>query len=118
MTLHELGVTESLLKTCLSEAERRNLTKITAIYLKTGLFSGIEPECIQVYMDMLSEGTAAEGAKIYSETLPAKITCRDCGFEEETLRAVTMCPVCGSRHLKISSGTEFIIDKIEAESAP
>ena len=114
--MHELSITENLLHTCLEEAEKNNLSKISMIRVKTGLFSGIVPECIQTYLDMLSEGTAAEGAKISSETVPAEVTCLDCGHVIRTERAVCKCPACGSIELKVSGGGEFIIESIEGES--
>lgn len=114
--MHELSITESLLNTCLKEAYKRNIKKITGINIKTGIFSGIEPECIQIYLDMLSEGTIAEGAKLHSETIPVKLMCLDCKNEIETTRSLSECPACKSRRLKLISGNDFIIDSIEAET--
>ena len=37
-----------------------------------GQLRGIVPDCIQVYLDMLSEGTIAEGAQIEAEFPPVK----------------------------------------------
>lgn len=113
--MHELSITENLLKTCLKEADEKKASKILKIKVKTGAFSGIVPECIQVYLDMLSEGTIAEGAVIESETLPVKILCRDCGNESAVTYKDPFCSKCKSKNFQILSGNEFIIDNIEIE---
>ena len=113
--MHELSITENLLRKCLSEAKKHGLSRITKINVKTGILSGIVPECIQTYMDMLAEGTAAEGAIICSEAIPVKISCLDCGNVLYSMRAVGRCPSCGSANLKASGLNEFIIDSIEGD---
>ena len=68
--MHELSITEHLLDRCLREAEARHGARIRTIRLCIGPLRGIVPDCIQVYLDMLAEGTAAEGARIEAEILP------------------------------------------------
>ena len=79
--MHELSITQSILDYSLSEAKKHGGVKIREIRLLLGLFSGIVPECIQMYMDLLAEGTIAQGVKIKATTLPLKVRCRDCGKE-------------------------------------
>ena len=113
--MHELAVTESILKYSLEEAKKQNAKKIRAIRLRMGPFSGLYPECIQMYLDVLAEGTIAEGARIEAELLPLKVLCRDCGRESEITRKSIACPCCGSLKLKILSGKEFLIYSLEVE---
>ena len=72
--MHELSITEHLLEDCIREAQTRNASRIRVIRLCIGQLRGIVPDCIQIYLDMLAEGTIAEGARIESETLPVKVT--------------------------------------------
>lgn len=113
--MHELAVTQSILEYSLKEAKARNAAKIKAIRLRMGPFTGLYPECIQMYLDVLAEGTIAEGAKIEAEVLPLKVLCRDCGAESEITRRSIACPHCGSLRLKILSGKEFMIYSLEVE---
>ena len=62
--MHELSITQEILRYSLQEALRQGADKIRTIRLRLGPFSGIVPECIQMYLDLLSEGTIAQGAKI------------------------------------------------------
>ena len=59
--MHELSITEHLLEHCISEAKSRNASRIRVSRLCIGQLRGIVPDCIQIYLDMLSEGTVAEG---------------------------------------------------------
>ena len=61
--MHELSITHSILDISLKAAAEQHATRIRAIRLKIGAFSGVVPECVQMYLDVLAKGTIAEGAK-------------------------------------------------------
>lgn len=113
--MHELSITEHLLDHCIREAEAQNVSRIRTIRLCIGQLKGIVPDCIQIYLDMLSEGTIAEGAQIEAEFLPVKVLCRDCGKEGEITPHHLFCPHCGGLRLKILSGKEFYIKSMEVD---
>lgn len=114
--MHELSITESILDASLTEASRHNAVKIRTIRLLLGAFSGIVPECIQMYLDLLSEGTIAEGARVEAVVLPLKVRCRDCGRESEITCSHIACPFCDSLRLEILSGKEFLLDSLEIDT--
>ena len=62
--MHELTITEHLLDHCIQEARSQNASRIRTIRVCIGELRGIVPDCIQIYLDMLSEGTIAEGKSI------------------------------------------------------
>ena len=113
--MHELSITQEILRYSIQEAKRQDADRIRAIRLRLGPFSGIVPECIQMYLDLLSEGTIAQGAKIEAVIQPLKIRCRDCGRESEITRERIQCPFCGSIQLKRLSGNEFMVDSLEVD---
>ncbi len=57
--MHELPITEGILKISTEAAGGR---QITTIHLVVGELSSIVDDSIQFYFDMLSKGTVAEGA--------------------------------------------------------
>ena len=73
------------------------------------------PDCIQIYLDMLAEGTIAEGARIESETLPVKVRCLNCGREGEITPHHLECSHCKSLRLKLLSGKEFYIKSLDID---
>ncbi len=115
MPVHELAITQSILEISLQAAQAQNARRIRAIRLTIGPFSGIVPECVQMYLDVLAKGTIAEGAKIKARTLPLRVRCRTCGQESEIDRRHIACPACGSVELERLSGREFLVDSLEVD---
>lgn len=113
--VHELAITQSILNIALQAAQEQKATHIREIRLRMGPFSGVVPECVQMYLDVLAKGTPAQGAKIKVTTVPLKVLCRDCGREGEIDRAHIACPYCGSLRLKRLSGKEFMVESLEVD---
>lgn len=111
--MHELPIVEDLLQVVGEEAKERNLGKIKKIHLVIGELSSVIDESVQMYFDLLSEGTACEGAELSFEHVPAMLRCVDCGREFEHRKSFN-CPGCGgeSRLIK-GTGQEFYIRSIE-----
>lgn len=113
--MHELSITEHLLEDCIRRAKENNASRIRSIHLCIGQLRGIVPDCIQVYLDMLSEGTIAQGAQIKAEFLPVRVLCKDCEKEGEITPHHLQCPHCGSLRLELLSGKEFYIKSMEVD---
>ena len=62
---------------------------------------------------MAARGTAAEGAALISEAVPAAVRCLSCGAEGRPEKAC--CSVCGAENIKLISGREFFVESIEVE---
>jgi hydrogenase nickel incorporation protein HypA/HybF len=113
--MHELSVTENIIRIAKEEAEKHNAVKVKEIRIKVGELSGLIPECIQFYFDIASEGTIAEGAVIKIEKIRISTRCNDCGFEEVLPSRRFNCSKCESFNIKIIGGNEFLIDSLEVE---
>lgn len=113
--MHELAITEGIIRAAIPEAERHGAKRILEIHLKIGELSGVLPECIQYYFDIAGRGTIAEGAKLTIEKIPVSIACPDCGFEGPVDRMKIRCPHCGGINFKITGGREYFVDSLEAE---
>ncbi|MCL1905822.1 MAG: hydrogenase maturation nickel metallochaperone HypA [Clostridiales bacterium] len=113
--MHELALTQSILDIALAEAAKHRAARVLEICIKAGALAGVLPELIQEYFNIVSAGTAAEGALLTVEKLPAVITCLDCGAENETQGFIFTCPVCNSNNIKLLKGREFYVYSLEAE---
>ncbi len=113
--MHELAVTRSLIDLVAREAEKQGFQRALEIRLKVGAYSGIVPDCILDLFPYASRGTAAEGAELVFETVPARFTCRDCGWEGELEKHRDQCPDCRSTALKMTAGREFYVDSLKVE---
>ena len=113
--MHELAVTRSLVDLVQTESERQGFTKALEIRLKVGEYSGIVPDYILDLFPYASKGTAAEGAALFFETLPASFRCAGCGYEGPVNRRDARCPSCGGTALRMTAGREFFVDSLKVE---
>lgn len=112
--MHELGITQNLLKLALDHAEPAGARQITALYLVIGELSSVVDDSIQFYWDFVTKGTIAEGALLHFERIPAAFQCDECGTEFPRSSEYT-CPACGSSRVHVSRGEEFYLKSIEVE---
>ena len=116
--MHELPVTEQILKIVLKHAQLNGVARVSAIGLQIGRLSDLEDEWIQRYFDYLSKGTAAEGAKLKIERMPVVIRCGDCqtNYNIETAQISDLtCPLCGGKNGELVSGREYRIKDMEVQ---
>lgn len=113
--MHELAITEGILRTAVPKAEQSGAKKILEIRLSIGELSGVIPEYVQYYFDLIGKGTIAEGAKIVAKVLPVAVSCPDCGYEGGIDRKDRRCPECRSTRFRITGGREFYVDSLLAE---
>jgi len=116
--MHELPITESILKIVLRHAEGQSVRKVVTIRLQIGRLSDLEDEWIQRYFDYLSEGTIAEGAKLKIERTPVMMHCSACStsYEAQTARIGDLaCPACGAGGGTLLSGREYYIKEMEVQ---
>lgn len=115
--MHELSITEGILKTALDKATLHKANKIINISICVGALSGIVPECVQEYFDMLSEDTIAAGAKLKFTTIPARVHCSECNYDFSYERMSLRCPKCKGVHTAICKGKELYIENMEIEES-
>ena len=110
--MHELPVTEQIIKIATEYGQKARISKIELIRLVVGERSGYIGEAIRMYFDIIGKGTICEGAELEIETIKPKLACPSCGelFERKPMRFD--CPVCGADGLPTDIGREFYIDSI------
>lgn len=113
--MHELPVTQSLLKIALDHAEQANATRITDLYLVIGELSSIVDDSVQFYWDIISKDTIAEGATLHFERVPTHLYCFNCAVEYTPEPGTLACPHCGGTRVEVSGGEDFRLDSIEVE---
>jgi hydrogenase nickel incorporation protein HypA/HybF len=114
--MHELPITESILRTAIDAAKRGGASRITAIDLVIGCLSSIADESVQVYFIALSRGTIAEGASLRFRREPAMITCFSCSYTAPIKPPLPSgCPVCGSSQVRVHGGHEFLVESVDVD---
>jgi hydrogenase nickel incorporation protein HypA/HybF len=107
--MHELAITENMLKIVLQYARASNAQRVTDLYLTLGDLSSIE--ALEFHWGQISRGSVAENAKIHFEIMPTHLYCRDCNDtheyhpDHETIHNETYeCPVCKCKDVEIVQG--------------
>lgn len=113
--MHELAITESVIKIAEDEATKNSLGSVTAINIVIGELTNIVDDSIQFYFDLIAKGTMAEGAVLGFKRIPAAVLCDQCEerFEPGDEQDYN-CPKCGQFAFNIVAGNEFFIESITA----
>ncbi|MGG7078009.1 hydrogenase maturation nickel metallochaperone HypA [Clostridium sardiniense] len=113
--MHELSVTKSILNICENEEAVGDFKKINKINLCVGEITGLVPDCINYYFNIISKGTIAEDAVINIKKISLKINCLECKYEGVMDKREYLCPNCNGRNFKILNGKEFYLESIEVD---
>ncbi|WP_300854901.1 hydrogenase maturation nickel metallochaperone HypA [uncultured Clostridium sp.] len=113
--MHELSVTQGLLKICLEEGKKHNIKKIKDINIKVGELTDLVPNCISYYFNIISKDTIAENAKINIDRIQVEIKCNVCGYFGKLGKNNYLCPSCKGNKYEIIKGREFYLDTMEVE---
>ena len=97
--MHELGLTKNVIDLVAKEAEKSGFTRTLEIRMKLGEYSDVVPEYILDLFPHAAKGSAAEGAQLLFERVPARFR----------------CPDCGGIALKMTAGREFFVDSLKVE---
>jgi hydrogenase nickel incorporation protein HypA/HybF len=110
--MHEYGLSEGVLETVRQRAHGR---KVASFRVRFGVRHAVVQESLEQAFSMVAAGTEAADATIDLVTVPATITCRDCGLSAETTDLLTACPRCGGDNTDISGGDEMVLESVTYE---
>ncbi len=113
--MHELAITQNILRIAMEEAERAGAARLDVIKLSIGAMMDIVPDSVQFYLDALGRGTIAEGVRLEATVLPIQATCQMCSHVFPAEGFQLRCPVCGSIG-SITQGRELRVDSIEVQT--
>jgi hydrogenase nickel incorporation protein HypA/HybF len=104
-----------MIKMAVDEANKANASRILEIRLVIGDLSTIIDDSVQMYYDIMSEGTIAQGAKLIFKRIKAEFKCKDCGEVFIKPPRGFNCSKCGGLGTPTDVGKEFYIESIEIE---
>ena len=113
--MHELSVTESLLRIALEHAERANAQRVTDLNIVMGELSSMVDDSIQFYWKIIAKGTIAEQATLHFRRVPAELVCQTCFERYHPTDKELACPQCNGVNTKIVAGEEFALESIDVE---
>jgi hydrogenase nickel incorporation protein HypA/HybF len=113
--MHELSVTESLLKIALKHVEKANAKRVTDLNIVIGDLASMVDDSIQFYWEIIAKGTIAEQAKLNFRRIPAQLQCMTCFETYHPTDGELACPKCNGINVKIIKGEEFSLESIDVE---
>ena len=114
--MHEYPITQQIINICERHCEEAKANRVKAVKLVCGEATGYLHDSIQMYFDIIGEGTKCEGARLEIVRVKPKLRCPNCGnlFERTQLFSFA-CPECGTDGNPSEIGKEFYIEEIEVE---
>ena len=113
--MHELPITQSILKIALKHANEANAKRIENIHIVMGELSTNVDDSVQFYWDIIAKDTLAHGAKLQFRRVPAELQCMACFEKYHPNDDELLCPMCGSVGAKIIAGEEFYVEAIDID---
>ena len=110
--MHEFPITQQIIKKASEAAQKNNAEKVESITIVVGDYSGYISDSIQMYFDVIAEGTSCEGAKLTIIRVKPKLKCDVCGELFERQLYSFDCPKCKGSGSPTEIGKEFYIKEI------
>lgn len=106
---------ENALALALDSARQAGAQRVLAIRLRIGSLSGVVPEALQFAFEALATGTAADGAELAIEHVPARFWCATCASEFGADDLFSECPRCGIPSTELRAGRELQVASLEID---
>ena len=113
--MHELPVTESILKIALDHAKKADVKRITDLHIVIGELASMVDDSIQFYWQIIAKDTIAEHAVLHFRRVPAELQCMACLEKYHPTDRELICPKCNGVGAKIIAGEEFALESIDVE---
>lgn len=114
--MHEGSIVAELIR--VAEQQAPAAARILRLGVQVGRLTGISPDAMQFYFEVLREGTRCAEARLESVLVPLRGRCTACRqaltLESE---AVWTCPACGQLALAWENGDELDLRELEVEDA-
>ncbi len=112
--MHELAIAGSIVAIAERHAAGRRVLRVE---VEIGRLRQVVPAALEFAFELLSRGTALEGAKLYIEDVAAAGVCRACGERTELAGFPLACGACGGLDLELVRGEELRVDSLEVDEA-
>ena len=110
--MHELSIADAVREIVERNARGR---RVTAVELQVGHLRQVVPDSLDFAWELVTHGTALDGAELQIEYVPAAARCKACGGESELRAFPALCGACGSPDVEVSGGDELLVEALVLE---
>lgn len=111
--MHEYPITKRIIEIAEDYAKKNHALQVKKINLIVGDDSGYVADSINLYFDLIAEGSLCRGAVLSIERVQPKLRCRECEIYFERKPFSFACPECGGEGSPTEIGKEFYLKSIE-----
>ena len=111
--MHELSLMQAVRELALEQAHAHGASRIAAITLRIGSLAGVEPEALRFAHEVVMAGTAAAGARLLIDDVPATFCCEPCQQPFAAEQGDCLCPRCGAFSRRLLQGRELELASLE-----
>lgn len=114
--MHELSIALGILDRVAEEAERHGATRVLAVHMKLGVFSGVVKEALLSAYNLARENTDLQDAELRIEEVPLQVHCPACAATRDVVSLQQLsCRQCGAPTPELISGRELEITALEIQ---
>jgi len=113
--MHEYSIVQSLLQNCEEHAQQNQAKKVTKVFVKIGVLSGVEPSLLQTAFDTFKEQTICHDAEFIINHQKIVIECLDCHNKSTLEKHEFACPICKSTNIRVIDGEDMYLMSLELE---
>jgi hydrogenase nickel incorporation protein HypA/HybF len=110
--MHELSIAESIVDIAVRHARGRPVTRVE---VSVGHLRQVVPSALAFAFELVAQGTAADGAELVLNVIPAAGRCRQCGVESVLDGFPLLCTACGSADVELVRGEELLVESLDVE---
>ncbi len=113
--MHEFSICRGIIDVACAalDALPRPLPRVTSVSVRIGRLTGIVPDFLRHYFDLLAPATPLAGASLVIDHVPIRGRCADCAAEFSIDIVAFTCPACGSGFVDLLSGRELQVVCLE-----
>jgi hydrogenase nickel incorporation protein HypA/HybF len=110
-----MSIAQSLLDIIKEEMQKHDARSLKAVRLNVGQLTAVVPEALTFCFEVITSGTALEGAQLLMDIVPLKGYCPDCDREFIIKDYTFICPACRGRQIETIGGQDLSIVEIEVD---
>ena len=111
--MHEYPITQRIIEIAEEYARENQADEVKVIHLVVGDYSGYVASSIELYFEIIAEGSRCEKAKLEIERVKPKLRCGTCGRLFDRKPYSFSCPFCQGEGSPTEIGQEFYVRSIE-----
>ncbi|HEV7870806.1 MAG TPA: hydrogenase maturation nickel metallochaperone HypA [Modestobacter sp.] len=106
--MHELAITQSVVD---AVTERTGTARVATVRVRVGRLAGVVPDAMRFCFELVTSGTALDGAVLEIDQPEGRGRCRTCGAGFVLADLILLC-ACGSADVEVVAGRELAVASV------